>query len=81
MIARIFKPDCHVHFMVILDGFQGDGKSMLLEIIGDEWYCAPDAKYGTREFELECKGSSIAECADMMNFEGCVRKCQEGEFD
>lgn len=37
-VARAFQPGCKVRYMLILEGPQDTGKSMVAEILGGDWY-------------------------------------------
>jgi len=64
VIARIYKPGCKMDNIVILEGKQGIGKSTLLDILGGEWYSAPEIKIGDKDAEQNLQGCVIAEWAE-----------------
>lgn len=64
IVARAMKPGCKVDTIPILEGSQGIGKSTLLEILGGEWYKAPEIKIGEKDAEQNIQGLLIAEWSE-----------------
>lgn len=64
--ARVDKPGCKYDYMIVLEGGQGIGKTLSLEILGGEWYNA--ISLSNNKFEdtvAYMNGTWIAEPSEM----------------
>jgi predicted P-loop ATPase len=67
--ARVFDPGCKVDNMIILEGAQGLGKSMALQIIGGDWYAAQhESATNAKAFAEILQGKLIIEIEEMDAF-------------
>ena len=63
-IARIYRPGCQADHVLLLEGQQGKRKSMMLEILGGQWF-------GDQELDFSNKDS-------MMALQGKLKTLKEG---
>lgn len=65
-VARAYKPGCKVDTMLILQGDQGLGKSMLFRTLAsDEWFTDHIDKLGSKDARLQLQGPLIIELAEL----------------
>lgn len=64
-VARVMEPACKFDYMPLLYGPQGLGKSLLLNIMGGEWFSDTLTNIGSKESYEAVDGSLIVEMAEM----------------
>lgn len=70
--ARVFNPGCKFDQMLILEGEQGIGKSMLVSVLGGQWYSDIAITENSKDTIDAMRGCWIAEVSEMV----CSRKVE-----
>ncbi len=65
MVKRVFEPGCKFDNVVILEGYQGAGKSTALDILADPWFSDSDLNVGDKDAVLSMQGSWIFELGEL----------------
>jgi predicted P-loop ATPase len=68
MVARAYQPGAKVDSMVILEGEQGQFKSMALGVIGGKWYSEAHESVTNKDFFLLLQGKLIIEISELDAF-------------
>lgn len=68
MAARVLKPGCEVHQMVVLHGRQGLGKTSLFKIVGGPWFTTCTDSLDDKDFFMGLRGRLIVEIGEMDSF-------------
>ncbi len=66
-VARIRRPGCKAHHMLILEGIQGAGKSSLVEILAKGWFSDTPLEIGNKDAYGALRGSLIVEWGELDN--------------
>lgn len=64
-IARIMKPGCKFDHMLILEGYQGIGKSTALNILGGEWFTDALGSIAHKDYIQSLEGNWIVEMGEL----------------
>ena len=65
MVSRILSPGCKVDHMVILEGFQGTGKSTAVSIIGGKWFAQMNSNIDSKDFLVSMRGKMMIEMGEL----------------
>ena len=68
MVARVYKPGCQVDNMVILEGYQGLGKTNALRLIGGPWYSESHESISSKDFYVVLQGRLLVEIGELDSF-------------
>lgn len=68
MAARIFRPGCQLDNMVVLEGYQGVGKTRALRAIGGPWYVEANESVQSKDFYMILRGKLLIEIAELDAF-------------
>jgi predicted P-loop ATPase len=68
MVNRVLSPGCPMHYMLILEGRQGKGKSSALRVLADPWFADTPFKLGDKDAMLNLSGAWLYEIAEMDSF-------------
>jgi len=68
MAARVLNPGCKNDCMIILEGFQGTGKSTALDILAGGWFGENNERLGSKDFAISLQGKLIVEFAELDYF-------------
>jgi predicted P-loop ATPase len=64
-VARIFQPGCKVDTCLILEGKQGDRKSMAFQVLGGEWFTDDVPDLRTKDASMTTIGAWIIEMPEL----------------
>ena len=67
-VARIFEPGCQADCVLILEGWQGQGKSSALRTLGGEWFTDDLADLTSKDAAMQTAGAWIIEVAELDAF-------------
>jgi predicted P-loop ATPase len=69
IVARIFRPGCPMHYMPVLEGKQGIGKSTFWRtLVGHEWFQETPFRLGGADAYMALDGAILYEIAEMDSF-------------
>jgi len=68
MVNRVLMPGCPMHYMLILEGRQGKGKSSALRTLAQPWFADTPFKLGDKDAMLNLSGAWLYEIAEMDSF-------------
>lgn len=64
-VARTFEPGCQADYVLVLEGDQGIGKSMLLRDLAGEWYASLSLDARDKDSALALHGPLIVEWSEL----------------
>jgi predicted P-loop ATPase len=64
-VARIYDPGCKLDTALILEGAQGDRKSMLFQVLGGEWFTDDVPDLRTKDASMTTIGAWIIEMPEL----------------
>jgi predicted P-loop ATPase len=64
-VSRVFKPGCKFDHVLVLEGDQGKGKSLLCQILGDPWFSDAAIDVRNKDAIDSIQGKWIIELAEM----------------
>jgi predicted P-loop ATPase len=64
-VARVFEPGCKADAMLVLEGPQGLGKSMVLRILGDPWFVDEVPDLTSKDSAIQLCGRWVVEWAEL----------------
>ncbi|NCB43080.1 MAG: hypothetical protein EOM59_10730 [Clostridia bacterium] len=67
-VCRVYKPGCMYHYMLILEGAQGIGKSRTAAILGGPWYRSISLIGKDKDIIEKMQGAWIIEVAELAAF-------------
>lgn len=69
MVARVYRPGCKADNMIVLEGSQGIGKSLSLQIIGGDWFTEQhESAANPKAFSEIIQGKLLIEIGEMDSF-------------
>lgn len=82
LIGRIYEPGCHVRTMAVLEGFQEQGKSSVLQVLAAPWVLECSSRLDSKDFYQDIQGYWIIELpelssmmrADVEAVKNCISK-------
>ncbi len=65
-VARVFKPGCKFDYMLVLEGIQGLGKSMLISNLSGKWFTEINITETNKDTVDKMRGKWILEVGEMI---------------
>ncbi len=67
-VGRVIKPGCKADSVLILEGFQGAGKSTAMNVLGGEWFMDTPIVLGDKDCFQAIRGKWIVELGELDSF-------------
>lgn len=64
-VARALKPGCKFDYVLVLEGRQGKRKSMMLEILGGQWFGDQELDFSNKDSMMALQGKLIYEIPEL----------------
>lgn len=64
-VARALKPGCKFDYVLVLEGLQGKRKSMMLEILGGQWFGDQELDFSNKDSMMALQGKLIYEIPEL----------------